>query len=82
LWAGRFGQASLEEVAVLRVQDERSLKELKVLPETRSLIGTPLTPTSALVRKHDLPRLRRELRTLGYLPPGEAEAAGDPKEDG
>jgi hypothetical protein len=82
LWAGRFGQASIDEVALLRVRDERSLKELKGLPETRSLIGTPLTPTSALVQKRNLPRLRRELRALGYLPPSEAEVAGDPKEDG
>jgi hypothetical protein len=82
LWASRLGQASLEEIAVLRVQDERSLKELKVLPETRSLIGRPLTPTSALVRKQDLPRLRRELRMLGYLSPGGEELADEPQEDG
>jgi hypothetical protein len=68
LWADRFGQAHLEEVALLRVKNERVLKELTVLPETRSLIGQILSPTSALVRKKDLPRLRKELRALGYLP--------------
>jgi hypothetical protein len=82
LWAGRFGQASLEEAALLRVRDERSFKELRVLPETRSLIGTQLTPTCALIQKRDLPRLRRELRVLGYLPPDEADAVGDSREDG
>ncbi len=82
LWAGRFGQVSLEDVALLRVRDERSLKELKVLPETRSLIGTLVTPTTALVQKRDLPRLRRELLALGYLLPSEAEVPPDPGEDG
>jgi hypothetical protein len=82
LWAGRFGQASLEEVTLLRVKDERALKELRVLPETRSLIGTLLSPTSALVYKRDLPRLRRELHGLGFLSSHKAEAAGDSGEDG
>jgi hypothetical protein len=69
LWAGRFGQVSLEEVALLQVKSERTLKDLTVLPETRPLIAKILSPTSALVRKHDLPRLKKELRSLGYLPP-------------
>jgi hypothetical protein len=76
LWAGRLGQVQLEEVALLRVKNERVLKELSVLPETRSLIAKVLTPTSALVRKQDLARLRKELRALGYLPP--KETTGDP----
>jgi hypothetical protein len=75
LWAGRFGQVELEEVALLQVKNERVLKELSVLPETRSLIGRVLSPTSALVRKADLPRLRVELRALGFLP---AEGSDDP----
>jgi hypothetical protein len=74
LWAGRFGQVQVEEAAILQVKNERVLKELLVLPETRPLIGEILSPTSALVRKQDLHRLRKELRALGYLPP---EAAGD-----
>jgi hypothetical protein len=65
----------LEEVALLQVKNERVLKELSVLPETRSLIGRVLSPTSALVRKADLPRLRVELRALGFLP---AEGSDDP----
>jgi hypothetical protein len=69
LWAGRFGQVQLEEVALLRVQNERVLKELSVLPETRHLIAKVLSPTSALIRKKDLARLRKELRDLGYLLP-------------
>jgi hypothetical protein len=72
VWAGRFGQAELEEVALLRVRNERVLKELSVLPETRALIGKALSPTTALIRRRDLPRLRKELRALGYLPPDEA----------
>lgn len=76
LWAGRFGQLQLEEIALLRVKNERVLKELSVLPETRALIGKILSPTSALIRKQDLPRLRKELRALGYLPP--RESGGDP----
>ena len=69
LWAGRFGQVQLEEVALLRVENERVLKELSVLPETRHLIAKILSPTSALIRRKDLDRLRRELRDLGYLLP-------------
>jgi len=69
LWAGRFGQVEIEDVALLRVKEERVMKELSVLPETRDLIERPLSPTTALVRKQDLPRLRRELRKLGFVPP-------------
>ncbi len=69
LWAGRFGQVSLEEVVLLQVKSERTLKDLSVLPETRHLIARILSPTSALVRQRDLPRLKKELRSLGYLPP-------------
>ncbi len=71
LWAGRFDQVQLEEIALLRVKSEQVLKELSVLPETRALIAKVLSPTSALIRKQDLPRLRKELRALGYLPPEE-----------
>jgi hypothetical protein len=71
LWAGRFGQVHLEEVALLQTKNERMLKELSVLPETRHLLAKILSPTSALVRKRDLARLRKELRELGYLLPDE-----------
>jgi hypothetical protein len=76
LWAGRFGQVQIEEMALLTVKSERVLKEISVLPETRSLIGRVLSPTSALVRKRDLPRLQKELRALGFLLP-EDLAAGN-----
>ena len=78
LWAGRFGQVELEEVALLRVKSERMLKELSVLPETRHLLAKILSPTSALIRKRDLARLRKELRGLGYLLPDEpgSDSAG------
>ena len=72
LWAGRFGQVQLEEVALLRVKNERVLRELSVLPETRHLISKILSPTSALIRKKDLDRLRKELKELGYLLPDDA----------
>ena len=61
---------------VRRDQKERVLKELSVLPETRHLIAKILSPTSALIRKNDLDRLRKELRELGYLLP--EESASDP----
>lgn len=79
LWAGRFGQVELEEVALLRVKSERVLKELSVLPETRQLLAKVLSPTSALIRKRDLARLRKELRELGYLLPEEpaSDSAGN-----
>jgi hypothetical protein len=80
LWAGRFGQVQLTETIVLTAKSERALKELSVLPETRSLIGQLLTPTTALVRKRDLPRLRQALYELGFLPPSEVE--GDAIERG
>jgi hypothetical protein len=67
-WAERFGQVKVEEVAMLTVKNERVLRELTVLPETRSLIGRALSATSALVRRKDLPRLCKALRDLGYLP--------------
>ena len=79
LWAGRFGQVQLEEVAILRVENERVLKELSVLPETRSLLGEILSPTSVLVRKQNLAQLRKALRALGYLP---AKATDDLAERG
>lgn len=69
LWAGRFGQVELEEMALLTARSERALKEISVLPETRPFIGRILSPTTALVRKSDLPRLRKILRELGFLPP-------------
>jgi hypothetical protein len=69
VWAGRFGQVQLEEIALLQVKEERVLRELSVLPQTRAYIGKVLSPTLALVRKQDLPRLRKALRALGFLPP-------------
>ena len=47
------------------------LKELSVLPETLHLLAKIVSPTSSLVRKRDLSRLRKELRELGYLLPDE-----------
>lgn len=73
MWAGRFDQVQLHEVALLTVTNERVMRELSVLPETRSLIGQVLSPTRALVRKRDLPRLRKALRDLGYLRPDDCE---------
>jgi hypothetical protein len=80
LWAGRHGQVDLEEVALLRVKQERVLKELSVLPETRALIWRVISPTTALIRRRDLPRLRRELGAMGFLPP--EATLGDPSERG
>ena len=76
LWAGRFGQVQIEEVAVLRVRSEQVLKELSVLPETRGLLSQVLTPSTALVHKRNLPQLRRALRALGYLLPPDREPHG------
>ncbi|MFN2289789.1 MAG: helicase-associated domain-containing protein [Anaerolineae bacterium] len=80
LWAGRFGQVQLAEVVILTAKSERVLKELSVLPETRGLIGQLLTPTTALVRKQDLPRLRKALAELGFFASSEVE--GDAIEHG
>ena len=68
LWAGRFGQVQLDEVALLTVRNAGALRELSALPETRALIDRILSPTTALVRRTDLPRLRKALRDLGFLP--------------
>ena len=73
LWAGRFDQVQIEEVSVLHVKNERVLRELSVLPETKGLIAQVLTPSTALVHKRNLPRLRKMLRILGYLPPPDGE---------
>jgi hypothetical protein len=67
LWAGRFDQLDLVEGALITVRHERVLKELSVLPETRGLIHEMLSPTSAMVHRKDLARLRKALRDLGYL---------------
>lgn len=72
LWAGRFDQLELAEVALLTARHEGVLKELSVLPETRTLIHKVLSPTSALVRRQDLPRFRKALRDLGYLQPDQS----------
>lgn len=77
LWAGRFGQVELEEMVLLRTRSERALKELSVLPETRAYVTRQLSPVTALVRKADLPALRRALQGLGFLPPGEEPAEPD-----
>jgi hypothetical protein len=82
LWAGRFGQVELEEVALLRVKSERVLRELSALPEIRHLIRQVLAPTTVVVAKQDLPRLRKALRALGYLPPPQVEPPGDPTKRG
>jgi hypothetical protein len=67
LWAGRYDQVQIEETILLTVKSERALKELSVLPETRPLLAKLLSPTSALVRKQDIARLRATLKTLGFL---------------
>lgn len=69
LWAERLGQVHLEDVALLQVKNERVLQELRTLPRTRELIGQVLSPTAALVRKKNLPRLQAELKKLGYWVP-------------
>jgi len=76
LWAGRFGQVELEEAVILRTRNERALKEISLLPETRAYVTRRLSPVTALVRKEDLPALRRALQDLGFLLPG--EEPGDP----
>ena len=78
LWAGRFGQVELEEVALLNVKNERVLRELSVLPSTQPLIGQVLSPTTALVPRRNLPRLRKALAELGFLLPPPADPAEDP----
>jgi hypothetical protein len=69
LWAERFGQVELEETVLLTVKNERVLRELFALPQVRPLIGQVLSPTTAQILSKNLPRLRRELAALGYLPP-------------
>jgi hypothetical protein len=80
LWAGRFGQVEMEEVVLLRTRSERAMKELSVLPETRAYLTRRLSPLTALVRKEDLPALRRALQELGFLLPG--EESGDSLQPG
>jgi hypothetical protein len=79
LWAGRYDQVQLQEITLLTAKSERTLKELSVLPETRSLLAKVISPTSALIRKQDLPRLRAALRTLGFL---RDEDSGESQERG
>jgi hypothetical protein len=66
-WAGRWGRVALEQVTLLRARDERALRELMALPGTRNLIQQTLSPTLAVVRRRDRPRVERALRELGYL---------------
>ena len=67
-WAERLGQVTFREVVLLTTRSEHALRELESLPETRGLIERRLSPTSALVRREDLPRLEKSLRRLGFLP--------------
>jgi hypothetical protein len=80
LWAGRHDQVQLEETVLLTAKSNRALRELSELPETRSLIASVISPTSALVRKKDYARLKKELRALGFLP--ENDPTSDPTERG
>jgi hypothetical protein len=82
VWARRFGQVKMEETVLLTVKSEKALRELSALPQTRSLIGQILSPTSALVPKRQLPRLRKELRALGYLLPSPRDVKDDSSEPG
>jgi len=75
LWAGRYDSVQIEQMVLVRVTGERVLKELQMLPETRALLEQIVTPTTALVRAKDLPRLRSELQALGYLRPAVEEEA-------
>lgn len=69
VWADRFGQVQLEEGALLTLKNERVLREISVLPETRDLVGSVLSPTQVWIPKEHLPRLQKALRALGYLAP-------------
>jgi hypothetical protein len=80
LWAGRYDQVRLEETVLLTVKSKRALRELSELPETRSLISSVISPTSALVRRKDYARLKKELRSLGFLP--EDDPPSEPAERG
>jgi hypothetical protein len=82
VWARRSGQVRMEETVLLTVKSEWALRELSALPETRTLIGQILSPTSALVPGKNLPRLRMELRALGYLLPSSADSGDDSSEPG
>jgi hypothetical protein len=81
-WAGRFDQVRLEETVLLTAKSEGALREISALPQTRSLIGQILSPTTALVSREHLPRLHRELRALGYLPPSPSDSRDDTAERG
>jgi hypothetical protein len=67
-WAARYGQVSVHRVLVLETRGAQVMGQLRRHERIRAYLRRSLSPTMALVRESDWPRLAEELYRAGYLP--------------
>jgi len=67
-WEARGPEARLERVMLLRLSSEELMAQVASSPPTRNLIHEQISPTAALVRERDCPRLITALGEMGLLP--------------
>jgi hypothetical protein len=67
-WAAGYGQVSLRRVVILETRSLQVMAQLRRHERIRGYLRRALSPTTALVRESDWPRLIEELYRAGYLP--------------
>jgi hypothetical protein len=67
-WAARYGQVSVRTVLILETRSAQVMSQLRHHERIRGYLRRALSPTLALVRESDWPRLTEELYRAGYLP--------------
>jgi hypothetical protein len=66
-WGERGTEARLETVALLRARDAAALDALLNTPALRAALVERLSPTSAVMRKRDIPAIAAEALRGGWL---------------
>lgn len=67
-WAERYGQVSMRRVTILETRGASVMSQLRRHERIHGYLRQALSPTMALVRESDWPRLIKELYRAGYLP--------------
>ena len=67
-WAARYGQVSVRRVMILETRSAQVMSQLRHHERIRGYLRQAFSPTTALVRESDWPRLTEELYRAGYLP--------------
>ena len=67
-WDARGAEARLERAVLLRLSGEELMAQVASSPSTRHLIREQISPSAALVRERDWPRLVAALGEMGLLP--------------